>query len=279
MKITCNRADELRKKRDEYEAGRAVRQEEYDKQERAWNQARYEVEQGVKSIIEQYLSEVKIGLDIDVKPGWGLRQRGLEASVSHGEYSDRDTAALRWTYKVELDKDGNVEASTSSWSGLDAVDEAHINDLKESVKAIEILSGIDWKSVLDVALPEWKEYVTMENPRQEKHEDYDTQILEAELDELVGTDTLVKFKEDPYATRFRRPGYAFITKSTPKFYYAAFAPYYFYNAENLTDEDILRVKNYEQKRIPRDELKYKIVQPLETATVPEYIKMVQNREV
>ena len=128
-------------------------------QEEQWRNEYTNRANQIRSTVEQYLSEFKLQLRVDVLPqSFGLD--GYEVNIycndRHNPYNE--DAALSWDYKVELDKDGNPKMRTGSWSGLKAVTPNQLSNLKESVRCIEFIMNMDWKNILSVRFPKYEEF-------------------------------------------------------------------------------------------------------------------------
>lgn len=268
MKITSSRLDDLRRAKSEYETDLANKQAQYEGQKKSYHKATADYEADIADSVMSHLSGIKINLDIEVN----LRYHNFSIRVSHGEINDRDTASLRWNYTVEFNPFTNeIEKETNSWSGLQATTVDQVDDLKESVKAIEILVNMNWDNIVASAMsqsPKLEDYITMNNPQYDEHEDYDSQILEEQLKPLIGSDNIVKFKN----------GYKFVVKSTPKFYYVIPLPGKYTISNDATEDDVLRFKNYNPSRVRKEDIKYMVEDPtdIESVSVSEYLNLMKK---
>lgn len=114
--------------------------------------------------------------------------RSWRVSVNNGDRTG-DGQALHWNYDVELDDNGNVVKDTGSWSGLQVTNQQEVDNLKESVRVIEILNNIDWKSILSHSIPQYEDYVTKKRPAM-KHFDYE--YFEADVEDAIDAGYAIK---------------------------------------------------------------------------------------
>lgn len=194
MKITCSKKDDILRQKAEYDAQKAKYDEAYGIAKEKWT----EVHKGIKAPIREYVESVlsKFNLlefEVYVEVRYTDTMEVRIRCNDNNKFSD--DSALSWNYDIYLDKDGEVHRETGSWSGLKAVTQAQIDSLKQSVEAIETLYNVDWKQLLDVELPEYKDYFTQELYDQEpKRPDrpWEAQLAEAELSDAVGSNTWFK---------------------------------------------------------------------------------------
>lgn len=96
-----------------------------------------------------------------------------------------ESDALRWEYEVRLNNQGEVEAATGSWSGLNATTPAQLKSLRQTVMALEYLNSLDWKSLIDKSAPDTRHFY--ENlPDKPQQEDWSAQFRQADFEEIVG---------------------------------------------------------------------------------------------
>lgn len=128
-------------------------------QEEQWRNEYTKRANQIKSTVEQYLSEFKLQLRVDVIPqSFGLD--GYEVNIYCNDMNtpDSEDAALSWDYHIGLDVNGYPQMSSGSWSGLKAVTRRQISNLKESVRCIEFIRDMDWKNILSVRFPKYEEF-------------------------------------------------------------------------------------------------------------------------
>ena len=221
MKITCSKKDDILRQKAEYEAKKAEYDEMYSEVEDRWRQAHRDIYTPVKEYIESELSRFNL-LTFDVTVGRGWSGRGLEVRINCNERNmHSDAVALAWDYNIKLDDNGNLVRDTGSWSGLKATTQEQIDSLKQSVEAIEFIFNLDWEKLINVPMPDYKDYYTQElyDKQPAKPErSWESQLEEAEIEESIGTNTwyLCEVK-DSESGRWRKFWVNFI-KATPKRY-------------------------------------------------------------
>lgn len=190
MRIRANRVDDIRRAKEEYEAGRAGRQAEYSRQQQAYHDDERWSAALVEDAIRSQLGTV--GLEaffINVQAGWN---DGWEVRVGQeNHHSARTIDALSWDMSISLEDDGSVKRATSSWSGMNAVTQDQVNELQEIVRVLGELNSMDWSTILNMSKPNYSDFVTMSDPKYEKHPDFDAEMMDAQLDELVGANKAV----------------------------------------------------------------------------------------
>jgi hypothetical protein len=206
ISVKSSRRDELIRQRDEWDSEDLKLRTQHNEQRMTHMKKEKEVCNAVADEVSSLLSGVNLeGMQVVVEPTWSMSNRGVEVKVDCGDNigSRTENSALRWSWTVSLDDDGNAKKKTSSWSGLEATTKAQINQLKETVNALEILEGIDWNHMLNVTLPEYDDYITVRE-RKPNRPNFESDIFDEELKELIGSNTLVKgmFKPDPDRGRY-----------------------------------------------------------------------------
>ena len=208
MKITARKRDDILRDKAAYEADKSRRQSQYDEQEQAYHEAIYSVRSDIKSAIESELGNYVDKVKIDVRV-W----TNIEVRIDNGD-NPFGPHALSWSWSVKLDREGNVVKDSSSWSGLSAVTAENIQDLRNTVDILEILNNIDWKTLLNTKVPEYEDYVTMNDPSYEKpNRDYDAELKEADIEDIIGDEDAAVFVGNVY---FRGNEYVTLLKETPK---------------------------------------------------------------
>ena len=211
MKIIARKRDDILRDKAAYEEDKARRQSQFDAQERAWDDARHQVMDDVKSAVESELGnhadEVKISVE-----AWD----SIEVRVDNGD-NPFGPHALSWKWFVKLDADGNVVKDSGSWSGLSAVTVEQIQDLRNTADILEILNNIDWKTILNTKVPAYSDYVTMNDPSYEKpNRDYDAELKEADIEAIIGDEDAAVFVGDALSDYSGGNEYVSILKETPK---------------------------------------------------------------
>lgn len=268
MKITCNRRDDIIKRRDEYEADYNARKQKHDEQYEQYRRAEYDVLHLVEEEVGAQLASFRsLQFDIRANRGrWG--SGGMSIYILCNENTKfSDDVALAWRYEVELDKAGDVTKESSSWSGLKATTEAQMQSLIETVEALKYLNSVDWATVLNKELPKYDDYVTEHEPSRRERPNFERELFEADLAEAVGTDAIVKGKAGP-SSGYRQGVtiYYMIHKETPAQY--AVSEYWGGQVdETLANEGkeaaINLVKNGYQYRIKKETLEQLISSPIE----------------
>lgn len=211
MKIRASKRDDILRDKAMYEEDKARRQSQYDAQEQAWNDARRQVMMGIKSAVESELGNHVDEVRIDIQL-WNT----IKVKVDNGD-NPFGPSALVWSWSVKLDKDGNVVKDSGSWSGLSAVTPEQIQDLRNTADILEILNSIDWKKLLNTKVPEYEDYITMNDPSYEKPDrDYDRELKEADIEDIIGAEDAAVFVGNALPDYFRGNEYVSILKETPK---------------------------------------------------------------
>ena len=246
MKITCNRRDDILKRKQEYESDRAKRQAKYDEEYRSYRDESRNREDKIRNDVIGAIGRTTLDLTIDVSMSFG---NGYRVRVSDEDNKFDDDKALSWTWEVSLDKNGDVKKESSSWSGMKAVTANNINNLKEIVRVLEILNNIDFKTMLNrVTPPEPNDYITGPNPKYEKSEDFDQMLLEAEVEDCIGTRKGIL---GTYSKYYRGDVYHFIMKQTPSSYTVWDIPAYYVENHEGSLSDL-----YETYYAKRNEYNY-----------------------
>lgn len=269
MKITCNRRDEILKQKAEWEAERDARQAKYDEQEQRFRQAEYDVTSVVENEIKSQLSKFT-ALQFDVRVDRArFGGEGLYIRVVCNENNKfSEDSALSWSYQASFE-DGQVKKETSSWSGLQATTEKQMESLTQTLEAIRYLNSVDWSSLLNKEMPNYKDYFTETNPSFDRNEpDFDKMLMEADIEECIGKDILIKGTNSIDSRGyFRGTAYYMILKETPTQYLVAKIPGY------IVDSDEYDTKTYVEKnkgyadRVKKENLIRLLNQPIETVEV------------
>ena len=223
MIITASRKDDILKRKAQYDADYAAYKERQAGYQRAYNEAEDAVISPIKTYLEKELSKFGLNFDVTVRRGW-LKGSGIDIVIGCNEHNKFDeNSALSWSYQVSLDEDGNVVKETNSWSGLKAITKAQIASLKATVHAIEFLNEIDWDNLMHVQLPNYSDYYDKNDKRPER-EDFESQLKEAELEELVGANKIIKVYNWGESCPYRGDVWLKINRETPSMYFANIIP-------------------------------------------------------
>lgn len=251
--------EEIRTMAAQWDAENDAQKLKYNEQYYAYDTAKNEIFDDIKAHVLTALADVDLPFQISVEDRF---IGGIDVYIRvHDNNVHGENKALSWTWKVLRTKDGNIEKQTSSWSGLQATTAVQLADLRKTVDALEILNSIDWENILNVTLPEYREYVTEKDgigPRPA----FGRMENEAAVSELVGTDTLIKGKsKDGYTQWFH------ITKESGSMYVIShISDYYIENC--VTREDYLRNLQYTERITKEKMLDRRLQFPLETRAIP-----------
>lgn len=210
MKILMSRRDEVDRQKAEYDQKVSEFNEQYDSFKGMMEASTMSVQNSVREAIGQTSLNLRIRADDNrtfYAPGtWSV-------SVDNGD-RPHDGQALNWNYDVAIDDDGNVVKETGSWSGLKVTNQQEVDNLKESVRVIEILNNIDWKSILSRSMPRYEDYVTKQRPAM-KHFDYE--YFEADVEDAIDAGYAIKGQGNKVYMP-SAPVWYYVIKSTPTMY-------------------------------------------------------------
>lgn len=268
MKITCNRRDDIIKRRDEYEADYNARKARHEEKREAF----YKAERDATSLIEEevgaQLSTYRaLQFDIHASRGrWG--SDGMMIRIQCNENTKfNDNVALSWSYNVEVDKDGNITKESSSWSGLKATTPEQMESLVQTVEALKYLNSVDWQTVLNKEMPKYDDYFTEPSPSRKDRPNFEKELFEADLEDAVGANVIVKGVAGP-SSGFRQGVqlYFMIHKETPAQYVVSEewgSKVDQVIAEQGKEAGIELVRNGYQYRIKKDNFQNLLSNPIE----------------
>lgn len=148
--------------------------------------------------------------------------------------------ALKWSYEVRFDSEGSVRKETSSWSGLEATTEENLRSLEQIVEALKYLNSLDWATLLDKKAPDYKEFYK-DLPKAPAPHDFDQELAEAELSDMVGQNRLIRVKPWGESCPYRKDVYIRIVRETPSQYIINIVPPY---VAIGTDEQQAKIQSY-----------------------------------
>jgi len=198
--IYASARDDLIRQRDEYDAETARYQEVQDNNTKAFRAAYKKAQQDIENLARNAIGSTSQDLEIRVDESFA---NSWEISIyCHERDLHSENTSLAWHIDLKLDKDGNVAKETGSWSGLRATTPEQIDDLKESVRLIETINNIDWEPILKRALVDYAAFQDSENSaklreRTKSRPDFEKQIAESEISDIVGTNKWVKVQGSP----------------------------------------------------------------------------------
>lgn len=188
--VEAGRREDIIKQRDEWDAAHAQAEEQQKEEDRRFREAQDAVMEPIKQEIEQGMAKFdRLNTRVDVDTRWGGRNRGetiaVRIKVNEWEQS-HDSVSLAWGMDIRVDPgDGSIVRETNSWSGLKATTAEQLEDLRQTLDALEYLNSIDWATLLNKKLPDYadfyKTYVPSDRPN------FEQQLQELDLQELVGS--------------------------------------------------------------------------------------------
>lgn len=207
MKITANRKNDIMRQREEYDAEIQKLQDVYDAQYDTYKTSMRAAKKDLEKVIADMIGPTSLNLEIRCQQGWSTFEGDDLTWEVDVRANDRnkfdDQVALAWNWNVKFDKDGNPVKDSGSWSGLKATTAEQISDLEESVRVLKILNGADWSAILTSPMPKIADYVDKENSREinklrKDRPDYESELLDAELESLLGGNTAIRLYQDQY---------------------------------------------------------------------------------
>ena len=208
MKIRCSRVSEVLKQQDDAWKEYSAKQAEYNSQYQEYESNYAEFKAAIEANVRDLLIGVKLPLKLEVFQGW--RSTGSTVKVSLPQMAG---TALCWSYECSLNLDTKqVIRETNSWSGLQATTAAQVDNLKESVKAIELLSNADWNAILE-GEPVYKDFVHT-YPLQKP--DFAEKLDYATIEDAIGSTDM--FLGRPYNIAGKKSYYQILAE-TPKNYH------------------------------------------------------------
>lgn len=243
MKITANRADDIRKAREEYDAETRKLQEQSEANTAKWREESYKLQKALEQKVADMIGPTSLSLRIKADPWDFFRSKSWTINVNANEGGNfEDNIALVWNWEVKLDKDGNVVKDSGSWSGLKATTPEQIADLEESVRVIKILNNTDWKEILNSPMADWEDYNDPElaeniKNRKNSRPKFEDDLVAAELEDIINDGkTAIKLKQDQY---YRGPVWILPTGVTDKFIKGYIFPDFYankYTANEIKNE-------------------------------------------
>ena len=175
-----SKRDDILRRKQAWENLRNKSREEYDQYENA----RDSVFEILQAIVKDRIGSTSLSLNIRASKNRG----GASVHVDNGD-NPHGEQALNWQWNVTLSDEGEITKDSGSWSGLSATTPEQVDNLKESVRIIEILNNLDWGKILNVELPRYTDYVKTEVP---ERENFEQQLLEADVEDAAEQGLLIK---------------------------------------------------------------------------------------
>lgn len=188
--VEAGRREDIIKQRDEWDAAHAQAEEQQKEEDRRFREAQDAVMEPIKQEIEQGMAKFdRLNTRVDVDTRWGGRNRGetiaVRIKVNEWEQS-HDSVSLAWGMDIRVDPgDGSIVRETNSWSGLKATTAEQLEDLRQTLDALEYLNSIDWATLLNKKLPDYADFYKTYVPRDRPN--FEQQLQELDLQELVGS--------------------------------------------------------------------------------------------
>jgi len=192
--VYATKADDLRSAQAQYDAELAELTSKYEEQEDNWRTAAVLEEKETEQAVIDRIGPTDLDLRVRANSRW---RNGFEVTIDA-----KGSKALRWEIEIILNDDGTIAKKSNSWSGLEATTKEQVEELKESVRVIEKINNIDWSAILHTSEVEYDDYVDDETrsamyDKKKNRPDFEQDIVVAELEDLIGTDTWVKLKGSP----------------------------------------------------------------------------------
>lgn len=197
MKITASKVDDVLRRKTQYDTEKYEWDKENSYRRVQYKKAQDAVMNPVKSALEQKLAKFNaLTFEVQVEPDWqasGDLEETLRVRIKCNdtyEARNSESRALVWDWEARIHK-GEVEKKSSSWSGLQACTEDQLESLRQTVRALELLNDLDWEDLLNRQTPSWNEYFG-DQPRQPKGEDWDSELAKAQIEDIIGTNQIIK---------------------------------------------------------------------------------------
>lgn len=263
IKVNSSMRDYILKQKEEYEAQYNEQMSKYDEQYKNYKDEYLKVAEGVKQSILDAIGSTSLPIKIDTRCDFN-------DSINARVYVDLDHNAsnrsLAWNFDASIDaKTGDVIKETGSWSGLNATTPEQLDDLEECVRVIRTLNGLDWKAMLKENFPHYSDYVKVEKPSHRGSAQFDKMLFEADVEDCIGKNILLKGSADSNNGRKRGTAYYMITKSTPSMYEYIYVPSY--ELDNMGAEAAVEKYRGFKQRTKKEKLIYLLNNPLETLEV------------
>lgn len=240
-----SRRDDILKRKQAYEDAYSRRRSEHT----GYTKMRYSVLNKLTELVKSKIGDTSLNLNVSSDQDFGGQ---ITVTVNNGN-NPHDEQALNWNWSVSLTPEGEIKRDSGSWSGLSAITPQHLENLKESVRVLEILNNIDWANILNVELPQYDDYVKTQLP---ENEDFDQQLLEEDVKDAIAEGKLIKGHGYKYYNS-RATVFYHVLKETPKQY----------TVEEINEDDVSDESRWPSYRIPKETFMQLISTPLQTVEV------------
>lgn len=185
MRIIASKRDEILRRKADYDAKLAKYEARNAEVQEAFNKAQNVELSKVQTAVENLLSGLDELTVTAESNNYYFGGRGAHVKV------DCKAGAMRWTYEASLDDEGQISTDTTSWTRLSATTQAEVDSLKQTVEALDRLVNADWATILDVELPDYRDYRDPTNIPPDD-EDFEAELDEVTFEELIGENKLIK---------------------------------------------------------------------------------------
>ena len=228
--IKETRVDDIRASKQKWDSDFEQAYTNYDKME-------YDYDVALGQLMENIETQIKLELGItddslleitaDAYGNNKLRSKyrtGIK--YKYGAPFDKKSA-LNWHIDIYLNDEGEVQKETGSWSGLEVHTPELLEDLKYSVNLIEKIMNLDYQKIImdaENVRPNRDDYITMKRPNRSDRPDFDRQIKEATIEDIIGTNTIISGSAVPSSGYRAVSGWYKILGQTAKRYKVTFVP-------------------------------------------------------
>lgn len=226
--INEDRRSDIIAARDAWDANYLAKKKAYASQEREYEMALAYISKYVEDYVTNAIGDTTLNLDIRVSP-WGgdVLSSSYNIKITSDDFNKFDeNVALSWSWSAYINKEGKLVKDSSSWSGLKATTPEQLDSLTETLRILKILNGIDWESILSDAnrrRPSHSDYIDVEVPWRNDRPNFEQQLKEAEIENIVGKPVLIQAAGNRYKGN---DIWFLIVAETPKQYKVVeFAPY------------------------------------------------------
>ena len=159
--INTSHLDEIRQRKAEYSkeySAWLARQKESERNLRKAEQdALQPAKDAVTDALSKFIEPLKLDINVEFNYLFYIDDYPIKVDIRSNQNHD-ENLALAWEYTVTLNKDGEVEAETNSWSGMLATTRDQISSLKLTAECLDVLANMDWKSLLNATKPDMFDY-------------------------------------------------------------------------------------------------------------------------
>ena len=237
---TLTKRETLINARNEWDTRNAEQKAKHNAQYAEFNRKQGEVFADIECKVLFALDGIDLPLIVEVNSGLSIRRNNVVVRIKSNENRvHAEDKALSWTWDVSLNESDEPQKNSSSWSGLQATTAQQIDSLKATVQALEILNNIDWSDMLNVTLPDYKDYVTEPSSIGQRPK-FEADIRTAEIAELIGENKIIK--GSPTGGRGRGTAWYLIVSESAKQFKVAEIPDYSVQEKYLQERGITLAK-------------------------------------